>query len=160
VDNVRVGDWGRCAGRCRSICTTNSPWWILSCWGFQCYSCVLGICARQISQDYCRLQVQADFGVVFPGRLDSGADGHNGWRFHQNFQRLCCRNVAQLCAIGLDRLLQSNCSFQSNLLVVDATSDVGSEIASESRGRLMRWLMRSHTACAARRESLKMTSSA
>jgi hypothetical protein len=58
-----VGDWGRCAG----ICTTNTPWWILSCWGFQCYSCVLGICARQISQDYCRLQRCRQILVVFFG---------------------------------------------------------------------------------------------
>jgi hypothetical protein len=141
--------------QCGSICTTNTPWWILSCWGFQCYSCVLGICARQISQDYCRLQRCRQILVVFFG-FWSTTDGAST----KNFQRFCCRNVAQLCAIGLDRLLQSNCSLQSNLLVVDATSDVGSEIASESRGRLLRWLMRSHTACAARRESLEMSSSA
>jgi hypothetical protein len=158
VGNVRVGDWGRCAGSAEAICTTNTPWWILSCWGFQCYSCPRNLCQT----DFARLlpitgagRFWGCFLLEFRCRWFN-----NGWRFHQNFQRFCCPNVAQLCAIGLDRLLQSNCSFQSNLLVVDATSDVGSEIASESRGRLLRWLMRSHTACAARRESLEMSSSA
>jgi hypothetical protein len=71
VDNVKGGRLGSMRWQCGSICTTNTPWWILSCWGFQCYSCVLRICARQISQDYCRLQVAGRFLVLvlgFPGK--------------------------------------------------------------------------------------------
>jgi hypothetical protein len=134
VGNVRVGDWGRCAGSAEAYARLTHLGGS-SAVGASSAILVLGICARQISQDYCRLQVQADFGVVFC--LNSGADGSTtdgaSTKISSASVVPMLRSFARSDSIDCCKAIVLS---SSNLLVVDATSDVGFEIASESRGKV------------------------
>ena len=94
-----MGDWGRCAGSAEAYARLTHLWWILSCWGFQCYSCILGnLCQTDFSQRLLSITGAGRFfGVGFFGfpkeDLIPMQMVNNGWRFHQNFQRFCCHDV-------------------------------------------------------------------